>query len=221
MPTARAQQPGRPRRSGLQQRKHQLTIDALVRAAQQGMYEHGLDVTVDVIAATAEVNRRTVFRHFPTREDLMSAGVVADYDDHLRSVPPYTGEDWQGWLAEVARWRHHNMARVRRLAWDFLARPLSPRMAAVYAEQNQKRQDTLAMITSTLWQAAGGDGATPELLRQTVRVHLSGLFTQAVLRDAEGTADLAAELAATAITSTVRQLLGAAATKSSSPADMK
>ena len=215
MSTVTAGQPGRPRLSGLQQRKRQLTIDALVRAAQQGMCEHGLDVTVDMIAALAEVDRRTVFRHFPTREDIMNAAVVAMYDDFFLSTPPFTGQDWQGWLAEVARWSHDTSARVRRLQWDIQTRRLPPRMAEVYAKQYQRRQDTFTMIAATLWQAAGGDGATPELLRQTVNALLSGLFTQAVLRDAEGTADLAVELTTSAIASTVRRLLAAPATKSS------
>jgi hypothetical protein len=87
-------------------------------------------------------------------------------------------------------------------------------MAEVYAKQYQKRQDTFTIIAATLWQAAGGDGATPELLQQTVNALLSGLFTQAVLRDAEGNADLAAELATTAIASTVHRLLAAPAKKS-------
>ena len=215
MQTATAGQSGRPRPSGLQQRKRQLTIDALIRAAQQAMCEHGLDVTVDVIAAIAEVDRRTVFRHFPTREDIMNAAVVTMYDDYLRSTPQYTGQDWQGWLAEVARWSHHTFARVRRLQWDIQTRRLPPRMAAVYAKQSQGRQDTFTMIAATLWQAAGGRGDTPELLRQTVNALLSGLFTQAVLRDAEGTADLAVELSTTAIVSTMSRLLAAPATTSS------
>jgi AcrR family transcriptional regulator len=207
METAKAEQSGRPRQSGLQQRKRQLTVDAIVRAAQQGMREYGLDVTVDMIAALAEVDRRTVFRHFPTREDIMSAAFVAMHADYLRHVPPYAGEDWQDWLVEVARWQHHTSAQVGRLLWDCQTRHLSTRMAAVFAKEQQAHKDVWAMLVSTLWQAAGGAGAPPELLRQTVDAHLSSLFTQAVLRDAQGTPDLAAELATTAITSTVRQLL--------------
>lgn len=211
METRRAEKSGRTQRSGLQQRKQQLTVDAIVRAAQQGMREHGLDITIDVIAALAEVDRRTVFRHFGTREDIISAAFVALHDDKLRNVPPYSGGDWQDWLFELARWQHHTTAEARRMLWDFYTRQLSPAMAAFFAKENARHKEIWARAAAAVWQAAGGEGTTPELLRQTVNAHLSAMFTQAVLNDAEGTADLAAELATTAIVSTLRQLLGAPA----------
>jgi AcrR family transcriptional regulator len=191
----------------VQRQKRQVTIDALLDAARRGMIEHGLDVTVDDIAVLAEVGRRTVFRYFPTREDLLRAALVAASADYVRSLPHYDGGDWLAWLAELARVRHHAAARGGRLVWEFTTRRLSPGLRQAYTEHRQALQHLWASTASTLWQAAGGDGASPSQLRQAVAAHLSPLFTQAVLLDAEGTPDLAAEMATNAIAATVRQLL--------------
>jgi len=191
----------------VQRLKRQVTIDALLDAARRGMIEHGLDVTVDDIAMLAEVGRRTVFRYFPTREDLLHAALAAASADYVRSLPPYRGGDWLAWLAELARVTHHAAAGAGRLVWELTTRRLSPRLQQAYTEYRQALQHLFARTAATLWQAAGGDGVPPPQLRQAVAAHLSPIFTQAVLLDAEGTPDLAAEMATTAIAATVRQQL--------------
>lgn len=199
------------RLTALQRRKRQVTVDALVGAAQRGLAEHGLDVTVDEIAALAEVGRRTVFRHFATREDVLEAAITASSENYLRVLPPYTGDDWQAWFADLARVAHLTAARSGRAVWEMRSRRLPPRIAATYAQQLQVLRGFYATTAATLWEAAGGHGPLPEPLRQTVAVYLSPLFTQTVLREADGTAEIAAEIAAelstTAITATVRQLV--------------
>ena len=196
------------RRSAVARQKLQVTVDALILAAQRGMQEHGLDVTVDQIADLAEVGRRTVFRHFASREDLLQAAIAARFADFFGSMPCYSGSDWQGWLSELARLIHHTTANSGRLIWELRTRRLPPRLAAAYGEHRQALQLMFATTAATLWEAAGGKGTPPDQLRQTVATHLSPLFTQTVLLDADGTPELAAELATTAITATTRQLLG-------------
>lgn len=47
--------------------------ERIVAVAAQVFYEHGMDASLDEIAVRAEVGSGTLYRHFPTREDLIDA----------------------------------------------------------------------------------------------------------------------------------------------------
>jgi AcrR family transcriptional regulator len=166
------------------------------------MIKYGIDVSMDDIAALAQVGRRTVFRYFATREDLLEAALAAASANYVRSLPQYTGGDWLAWLVDLAR-----LTPGGRLIWELTTRCLSSRLMQTYTEHRQALHHPFDTTAATLWHAAGGDGAAPQQLRQTVAAHLSPMFTQAVLLDADGTPDLAADMATNAIAATVRQLL--------------
>jgi AcrR family transcriptional regulator len=58
---------------------------SLLAAATAEFAEHGLDASVADIARRAGVGKGTVFRHFPTKDDLLAA-VVLDRIDELTAV---------------------------------------------------------------------------------------------------------------------------------------
>ncbi|MFG2513935.1 TetR/AcrR family transcriptional regulator [Streptomyces sp. NPDC048584] len=65
--------------TGLRARKRERTRDAIGDAAVSLFLEHGFDrVSVNDIAAAAEVSKPTLFRYFPTKEDL----VLHRFADH-------------------------------------------------------------------------------------------------------------------------------------------
>ncbi|MEO3754276.1 TetR family transcriptional regulator [Streptomyces sp. B6B3] len=69
-----------PTRPGLRERKKIRTRQAIQRAAYRLFAEQGYEATrVDEIADAAEVSPSTVFRYFPTKEDI----VLSDEDDPL------------------------------------------------------------------------------------------------------------------------------------------
>lgn len=195
----------------LQRQRRQVTVDALIEAAHRGMVEHGLDVSMDDIAELAQVSRRTVFRYFATREDLLSAAIDATSAKALSGLPRYDGRDrggdWQAWLAEFAREVHRLTMPGGRLYWELATRRLPERINQAHARHREARHRLYGVVATTVWQAAGGGRATPRLLRQTVAAQLSPMFTQAVVLDAGGTPELAADMATSAITATVRLLL--------------
>ncbi len=60
---------------GLRARKKRVAREAIAATARRLFAERGYDaVTVAEIAAAADVSEKTVFNHFPTKEDLAFAG---------------------------------------------------------------------------------------------------------------------------------------------------
>ncbi|MGV4988722.1 TetR/AcrR family transcriptional regulator [Streptomyces sp. NPDC001709] len=92
--------------SALRERNKQRTRRAISDAAIALFLEHGFDqVAVADIAAAAEVSKPTLFRHFPTKEDL----VVHRFADHRTAA------------AAVVRERAPELTPLSALHRDFLA----------------------------------------------------------------------------------------------------
>ena len=90
----------RPRRADAQRNR-----DLLLAAAKDVFTEHGVDAPLDEIARRASVGNATMYRHFPTRSDL----IVAVYADEVAALCARgdelaaTGEPREAlfsWLAE-------------------------------------------------------------------------------------------------------------------------
>ncbi|MFB8382083.1 acyl-CoA-like ligand-binding transcription factor [Streptomyces rubiginosohelvolus] len=92
------------------QRKRQLVSDELTEAALQLMAQEGFDaVTVDAIAAAAGVSKRTFFRYFASKEDVvvrfladMGAGMHAELTARPAAEPPSTALRHAVWVAMAA-----------------------------------------------------------------------------------------------------------------------
>lgn len=65
--------------------------DALLNAARQVFAEEGLSAPLDRIARLADVGRATLYRRFPTREDLIQA-IFQDNLDALQAVAAEAGD---------------------------------------------------------------------------------------------------------------------------------
>lgn len=72
--------------AGLRERKKQRTREAIADAAIAMFLEHGFDqVSCADVAAMAEVSKPTLFKHFPTKEDLVLHR-IADHEDEAAMV---------------------------------------------------------------------------------------------------------------------------------------
>jgi AcrR family transcriptional regulator len=95
--------------------------DKLVNAAREEFAEHGTSATLEEVARRAGVGIGTLYRHFPTRQDLLEAVYLEGVEGICRAVESY--EDLPPWEA-LSGWLHEFVgfaATKRALAEDLLA----------------------------------------------------------------------------------------------------
>lgn len=96
-------------RPSLRERNHERTRDEIARQALSLFVAHGFDaVTVDDIAASAGISRRTFFRYFDTKEDALlpaDASRLQRLEEALRARPAAEGafDAVRGAVLELAR----------------------------------------------------------------------------------------------------------------------
>jgi AcrR family transcriptional regulator len=183
----------------VQERKRQAIVDHLVQAALKGLAT--LSVTVDEIARIAGVSRRTVFRYFPSRDELLAKAAVAGQIEFDKRLPRYAGDgEWRLWLSALCRDLHAAHGRFCPTIWEMsVGKKSSRRLAAAAKEMARLRRERSQTVGDTLWMALGQDGAVPNEFRGTIIAHLSPHFTDAVRIDAGGDHKVAASLAEAAI----------------------
>jgi AcrR family transcriptional regulator len=80
--------------------------DKLIEAARAAFTEHGADASLEGIARRAEVGIATLYRHFPTRQDLLEATYLEEVLALCESVADYQAllpwEALSGWLTRFA-----------------------------------------------------------------------------------------------------------------------
>jgi AcrR family transcriptional regulator len=184
--------------------KRQAAAEHLLAATRKLVGERGLDVTMDQIAEASGVSRRTLFRHFETRERLIAAAVSSGVQRYGERLPPLDGTDWRAWLRDTCAAVHRMNASYGPGYWQLTTRTdLPPELAAVERQRKAARRAGMTRIAETAWRAAGHRGAPPKEVTATVLAHLSAHFTAAVLADAGANWRLASELAAGAILAAV------------------
>ncbi|MBF9132975.1 TetR family transcriptional regulator [Plantactinospora sp. S1510] len=96
---------------GLRERKRQRTHDALSEAAISLFLQHGYDqVSVADVAAAAEVSKPTLFKYFPSKEDLVLHRIL----DHRAEAARVVRDRSPGEAPLVALHRHFLAGLARR-----------------------------------------------------------------------------------------------------------
>jgi AcrR family transcriptional regulator len=91
--------------------------DNLLATARAAFAEHGLDASLDEIAKRTGVGSGTLYRHFPTREDLIVAVFTEQIADNVALLERARGHEdpWTG-LADYIRGTSRALATDRGLA---------------------------------------------------------------------------------------------------------
>jgi AcrR family transcriptional regulator len=179
--------------------KRQATVDLVLVAARHLLLARGLDVTMDDIAEEAGVGRRTLFRHFESRERLVAEALEAGIQRYGEMLPAFEGH-WQTWLRRLCEAAHQMQAGYGPGYWELTSRTdLPAEIAAVEERRRTRRRQAMVRIAHRLWKEVGGDGDAPAPVVAGVGAHLSPRFTAAVIHDVGQSWQVAAELAHAAI----------------------
>jgi AcrR family transcriptional regulator len=148
----------------------------IVQGAKAALAASGFGATVDDIATAAGVSRRTVFRHFASHDEVLTAAmteIIASYD-RLIPGPPPPGTDLKTWLGDTAVALHELNARLMGKAfWDMnVDRPgISP------ADRDRQRTGFAAQVARHAWRAGNGRGHPPSWVVDAFALQLSGFAT--------------------------------------------
>jgi AcrR family transcriptional regulator len=194
---------------GLRERKKRQTREAIAATAMRLFAARGFDaVTVADVARAADVSEKTVFNHFPTKEDLVlsrSSEGRAALVDAVRSRPPGTSvvdpfrAATAAWLDRVAREPVRSTIAVPRLVRT--SRSLRMHLFIGWEEQAAL---LAPLIAEAMGEPPGGvvaEAATRSLtwthraaVRTTHRRLLAGEDKAAVAADVRAQADRAYDL---------------------------
>jgi AcrR family transcriptional regulator len=188
--------------------------DRIVRAARLVLAERGLAARVEDVAEAASVSRRTVFRYFDTREQLLAAALadsIRSYADHIPR--PQAGQSLAAWLDRALLAIHTMNAQHGRIYFELaLANDLDGALGEIVELRRSARGELVRRFTSAAWKAANGPGRPPRWLADAVAVMLSAFATEALMRDFGRTPAQVATAMAAALTHAIE---GAVAERSS------
>jgi AcrR family transcriptional regulator len=99
--------------------------DQLLAAARDAFAEHGTSASLEEIARRGGVGIGTLYRHFPTRQDLLEAVYVEEVEQVCRAATERAGlPPWEAlvaWLHDVVRYVARKHALAEEL-WNYLDR---------------------------------------------------------------------------------------------------
>jgi AcrR family transcriptional regulator len=161
-------------RPGLRERHTDLTRDTIMRALVEIVTEGGLpDFSVQQVADRAGVSHRTIYRHYPSREDLLNALMSWVEEQMIAVGANFGGAADADELIAVTR---TNLAVFDTLAGDVEA--LARLVLAIGHEPPQRRQRT-EMVTGIIEREL--DGVDPEQVRAVAAIVRMVVSTRAWL----------------------------------------
>lgn len=170
--------------------------DALLRAAKEVFEIEGVLASLDAIALRAGVGNATLYRNFPSREDLLAAVIESDLEEAIKkaralsSLPPHQAlSGWLLWLtwqlriwhdlpqciAQASAGQHSSMTSAVSLVKDETAALLARAQDAGVAITSVSANDVFELAVALSW-AVDRFGDDEQAARKRVEIATAGLF---------------------------------------------
>lgn len=138
----------------------------ILRAARRQLALNGLGISMDAIADEAGVGRRTIFRHFPVRDELVAQALEVSLSHFHNHVPAALGEQipFEEWLYQVIAELHSMQLTAGKGMWQLAAtedQNLPAPIAAVNVKRRQQRHESTQSIAQEAWRRLGKSGNVP------------------------------------------------------------
>lgn len=158
--------------------------DQILTAAIAVTADPRTSFSFDSVAKEAHLGRRTLFRYFPTRADLLAATVDAMVASYVDTVPPRNGRPLVEWLTEVVGVLvAQNWSRGRDY-FDLVLGDHGEVVLAALERRSEARNRLSERLAGEAWAAEGGKGPPPAWVVHTFTLHLGPFATAALHHDA-------------------------------------
>jgi len=189
-----------------------LTRYRVLRSTRPLLAERGLAVSMDDIAEAAGVSRRSLFRHFESRNALIAATLESSLEEFygvLNEALAADGE-FRDWLTALTQRLFAAQSGAGVAFWQLAAatdNELPPELAAVNKRRRKNRQQLTEAVADIAWRRAGGRSPCPSVLADTFALTMSTFTGQSLVTDYELSLDRTVELAVTVVTAVINNEL--------------
>lgn len=183
--------------------------EGVVRATQLLLAQRGLGISMDDIAVAANVGRRSLFRHFDSREALVSEALERSLTWYFDRVGDQADEHLplDEWLVALARRIHRLHLDAGRATWQLAAAhddELTPPLVAVNRLRRSNARRFIQQVAAQAWRLAGDDGDPPDAVVDAFVFTLSSYATRSTISDRRISLDRTATSAGAILSATIR-----------------
>ncbi len=209
-----AKQTGREQPPSVAEEQRELVRQRILAASRTIGAKHGLALRMADVAEEAGVSKRTLFRHFGSREELIRQTFQLGLDGYAQRVPrPSADEEPRDWLERALVRVHHLNSHIGRLWWDLASHVAGTGDVDFDTTFNQESRATIVeRFAADAWSVFGGTGAPPNWVRQAFGVHMSAFATRVLTDDFGCTLDDAGRATAQALEAVLQRAMADSAT---------
>lgn len=160
----------------------------ILRAARHLLASDGLGISMEAIADKADVGRSTIFRHFPSRDELVARALDESLSHFHGQVPGAIAETvgLEEWLTSTVAALHHLQMTAGRGLWQLAAaddRDLPPPIARINKKRRRTRHETTLTLAGEAWRRSGATGPVPKEVELAFALSFSSFTAHSINND--------------------------------------